>query len=164
VAAYDQLRTDHHDTLAALAVAGTALAPELRGPIEAALARRLEAALAGSAGSTDPADYRAARALAREAREEGVRLASPRAAALLGRGITAAVEAAAADPSPAAAEAAMAMVRLARELALAVDLDPAQERLYEALRAPDLTPAGREALTPLARRLGLSPDPLDVPG
>ena len=164
VAAYDQLRTDHHDTLAALAVGGTALVPELRGPIEAALARRLEAALAGSAGSTDPADYRAARALAREAREEGVRLASPRAAALLGRGLTAAVEGAATDPSPTAVEAATAMVRLARELALEVDLDPAQERLYEALRAPGLAPAGREALTPLARRLGLSPDPLDVPG
>ena len=163
VAAYDQLRTDHHDTLAALAVAGTALVPELRGPIEAALARRLEAALARCAGSTDPADYWAARALAREAREEGVRLASPRAAALLGRGLTAAVEAAAADPSPPAVAAATGMVRLARELALAVDLDAAQERIYEALRGPDLDPAGRETLAPLARRLGLAATPLAVP-
>ena len=55
VAAYDQLRSDHHDTLAALAVAGTPLTPELRGPIELALARRLEGALAAAVTSPTPA-------------------------------------------------------------------------------------------------------------
>jgi hypothetical protein len=163
VAAYDQLRTDHHDTLAALAVAGTPLAPELRGPIEAALARRLEVALEACAGSTDPADYRLARNLAHEAREEGVRLSSPRAAALLTRALTRAVDAAAARPDAPRVEAATGMVTLARELALAVDLDAAQERVYEALRSRAYDDAGREALAPLARRLGLSARPLDVP-
>src|SRR5690606_14055017 len=77
VAAYDQLRADHHDTLAALAAAGTPLPPELRGPVELALARRLEAAVAAAGGSTDPADYQAALAVARAAREEGVALGAP---------------------------------------------------------------------------------------
>jgi len=164
VAAYDRLRSDHHDTLAALAVAGTPLAPELRGPVEAVLARRLEAALAATGASTDPAAYRAARALAREAREEGVTLASPRAAKILERAVTRAVSVAADDPTPAAVDAATGMVALARELALDLDLDVAQERVYAALRAHDATapdnPATddgvRRRLAPLARRLGLA--------
>ena len=65
VAAYDQLRTDHHDTLAALAVAGTPLAPELRGPIELALPAGSTPRWPRSGGSTDPGDYQAVRTLAR---------------------------------------------------------------------------------------------------
>ena len=65
VAAYDQLRADHHDTLAALAVAGTALPAELRGPVALALSRRLEAAVAACGGSTDPAAYRLVQGVAR---------------------------------------------------------------------------------------------------
>jgi hypothetical protein len=160
VAAYDQLRSDHHDTLAALAVAGTPLAPELRGPVELALARRLEGALAAAVTSRDPGAYREVRALAREAREEGVRLASPKAAATLERAVTRAVDEAAARPERSTVEAASSLVTLARELALDVDLDAAQERLHDALRA-DGQPA--DALLPLARRLGVSSHPLDLP-
>jgi hypothetical protein len=160
VAAYDQLRSDHHDTLAALAVAGTPLAPELRGPIELALARRLEGALAAAVTSRDPGAYREVRALAREAREEGVRLASPKAAATLERAVTRAVDEAAARPERSTVEAASALVTLARELALDVDLDAAQEHLHDALRA-DGQPA--DTLLPLARRLGVSSHPLDLP-
>jgi hypothetical protein len=158
VAAYDQLRTDHHDTLAALAVAGTPLAPELRGPIEAALARRLDAALAACAGSTDPVDYRAVRALAREAREEGVRLSSPHAAAMLERAVTQAAGAAAEAAEPAAIVAATGMVTLARELALDVDLAAAQELVHAALAedgGAGLDADARRRMTPLARRLGI---------
>jgi Domain of unknown function (DUF3536)/Glycosyl hydrolase family 57 len=164
VAAYDQLRSDHHDTLAALAVADTPLAPELRGPIELALARRLEVAVAAAGGSTDPGDYRTVRALAREARQEGVRLASPRAAALLARAVTRAVEEAAADPDDPRVAAAAGMVRLARELAVDVGLDAAQERVYDAVRRDGLDPEARSRLAPLARRLGVAPDPAPVPG
>ncbi len=164
VAAYDQLRSDHHDTLAALAVADTPLAPELRGPIELALARRLEVAVAAAGGSTDPGDYRTVRALAREARQEGVRLASPRAAALLARAVTRAVEEAAADLDDPRVAAAAGMVRLARELAVDVGLDAAQERVYDAVRRDGLDPEARSRLAPLARRLGVAPDPAPVPG
>ncbi|HET6951641.1 MAG TPA: DUF3536 domain-containing protein [Acidimicrobiales bacterium] len=162
VAAYDQLRSDHHDTLAALAVAGTPLSPELRGPVELALARRLDNAVAACAGSADPGDYRAVRALAREAREEGVRLASPWAAAMLVRAATRAVEEAAAEPDEPRVAAAAGMVRLVRELAIEVGLDAAQERVYDAL-CRDGSRAGLARLAPLARRLGVSPEPADLP-
>jgi Domain of unknown function (DUF3536)/Glycosyl hydrolase family 57 len=161
VAAYDQLRSDHHDTLAALAVADTPLPPELRGPVELALARRLESAVAACAGSTDPAEYRAVRALAREAREEGVRLASPAAAATLERAIDRAVDDAAATPDAATLAAAVGMVALARELALDVSLAVAQERVHDALHGDRLDAGAREMLAPLARRLGVAADGRD---
>ena len=164
VAAYDQLRSDHHDTLAALAVAGTPLAPELGGPIELALARRLGGALAAAVTSRDPAAYRGVRALAREAREEGVRLSSPAAAATLTAALTRAVEEATARPDRAAVEAAGRLVTLARELALDVDMDVAQERIHEALRPGGAADADRELLVPLARRLGVSSRPIHVHG
>jgi hypothetical protein len=164
VAAYDQLRTDHHDTLAALAVAGTPLPAELRGPVEHALARRLEAAVDAGTGSTDPDAYRLARAVARQAREQGVSISSPRAAAALERAIDRAVAVAAGRPSPATVDAARGMVRLDRELGLSVSLDVAQERVYDALTRPGLDAATRDLLVPLAQRLGVSPRPIDVPG
>ena len=162
VAAYDQLRSDHHDTLAALAVAGTPLAPELRGPIELALARRLEAVLAAAVSSRDPAAYRVVRALAREAREEGVALSSPVAAATLTQALTRAVADAVDRPDRAAVDAATALVVLARELGLDVGLDAAQERIHEALRPGGAEGEARDVLVPLARRLGVSSRPIDV--
>lgn len=156
VAAYDQLRADHHDTLAALAVAGTPLPAELRGPVELALARRLEAALAACRGSTDPADYRVVRAVARQAREEGVRVASRRAASMLADAVSAAVSAATAAPGAATVDAAVGMVCLARELAIDVPLDVAQERIHDAVADRRLDERTRELLTPLGRRLGLA--------
>ncbi|HEX6567890.1 MAG TPA: DUF3536 domain-containing protein [Acidimicrobiales bacterium] len=156
VAAYDQLRADNHDTLAALAVAGTPLPAELRGPVELALARRLDAAVAACGGSTDPATYRVVRALAREAREEGVRLSSPAASSALARAVGRAVDAAATTPTRATVDAAVGMACLARELGLDVPLDVAQERVHEALGDHPLDADRRRLLAPLARRLGLA--------
>ncbi|MGH9213843.1 MAG: DUF3536 domain-containing protein [Acidimicrobiales bacterium] len=156
VAAYDELRSDYHDTLAALAVTGTTLPAELRGPVELALARRLEAELADAGGATDPAAYRAVHAVAREAREEGVQLASPRATEVLGLVLDGAVDEAAARPTADAIDAAVGMLDLARELGLPVDLGIAQQRIYDALHHPDLDPAARDLLRPLGRALGLA--------
>ncbi|HEY3141145.1 MAG TPA: DUF3536 domain-containing protein, partial [Acidimicrobiales bacterium] len=156
VAAYDELRSDYHDTLAALAVTGTTLPAELRGPIELALSRRLESELADNAGATDPAAYRGVRALAREAREEGVQLTSLRAGEALGRAIAAAVGDAADEPTPEAVDAAVGMVGLARELGVPVDLDVAQEHIFDALSRDGLDPGPRDLLRPLGRALGLA--------
>ena len=164
VAAYDQLRTDHHDTLAALATAGTALPPELHGPVAMALDRRLRNAVAAAAGATDPAAYGPVRALVREAREEGVRPASTAAAALLAEALGRAVDEAAARPDPATVDRAVDMVRLVRDLGLGVDLDVAQERVHDALRDVHADDADRARLAALARRLGVSPRPLTLPG
>jgi hypothetical protein len=164
VAAYDQLRSDHHDTLAALTVAGTPLPAELRGPVALALARRLEAAVAACGGSTDPGAYRVVQALVHEAREEGVRLASPAAAAALGRAVGRAVDDAAAAPDAAGVDAAVGMVRLARELALDVSLDVAQERIHDALTTDRLDDGARALLVQLARRLGVAAPRVVAPG
>ena len=153
VAAYDELRTDYHDTLVALAVAGTTLPAELRGPIELALARRLESELAEAAIATDPAAYAGLRAIVREAREEGVQISSPRASEALGRALVAAVEEAAAEPEEAAVATAVGMVELARELGMPVDFGVAQERAYDAVTSD---PAVAETLRPLTRILGLA--------
>ena len=164
VAAYDQLRTDHHDALAALATAGTPLPLELRGPVEVALDRRLRAAVGAAQGSTDPAAYRPVRSLVREAREEGVRPSSPAAAAALADVVSRAVDDAAATPDDATVDRAVGMVRLVRDVALDVSLDAAQERVHAALRDPRTDDDARTRLAPLARRLGVSPRPLPLPG
>jgi hypothetical protein len=164
VAAYEQLRTDHHDTLAALATAGTTLPPELRGPVEGAVDRRLRGAVGAAQGSTDPAAYRSVGALVREAREEGVRPSSPAAAAALADVVRRAVDEAAATPDDATVERAVGMLRLVRAVALDVSLDGAQERVHAALRDPRTGDEARARLAPLARRLGVSPHPLPLPG
>jgi hypothetical protein len=166
VAAYERLRTDNHDVLAALAVAQTPLPPELRGPLEAALARRLESELDAAAtaveaaGTIDPAAYRAARAVVREAREEGVRVTSPRAAAALSRAVARAVDQASTEVTDPAVSAAVGMVTLVRELDLDVDLSVAQELVYDAMRDGDrLAPQDRARLVPLAGLLGVAVAP-----
>jgi hypothetical protein len=156
VAAYDQLRADHHDTLAALAVAGTTLPPELRGPVELALARRLEVELAELDDATDPAAFGGVRAVVREAREEGVQIGSPRAAEAFEKVLVTAVDNAAAERSKDAVEAAVGMVALARELSVPLGLGVAQEHLYDALSTGEVGPADREVLRPLGLALGMS--------
>ncbi len=162
VAAYEQLRADNHSTLAALAVAETPLPPELREPLEAALARRLETevaeatAAAEASGAIDPAAFRGARAVIREAREEGVRVTSPRAAAMLSGAVARAVDVASTSVTSAAVAAAVGMVTLVRQLGLDVELTVAQELVYDALRDERLAPEGRARLVPLAGLLGVA--------
>ena len=160
VAAYDRLRADHHDTLAALALAETPLPPELRVPIEAVLARRLESEVDRAGGSADPAAYQGARNVARAAREERIRLASPRAAAAVGRAVAHAVDIVTQDVTPQAVTAAVGMVGLPADLGLHADLGVAQELLYDALHDEGLAPGARARLAPLADALGVATPPL----
>jgi Domain of unknown function (DUF3536)/Glycosyl hydrolase family 57 len=157
LAAYEQLRADHHQTLVALAVAETTLPDELRGPIEAVLTRRLESEVERAGGSADPADYQGARAVARTAREERVRLGSPRAAAGLARAVANAVEAVTRQVTPEAVAGAVGMVALPGELGLATELGVAQELLYAALHDDAVSPAARRELSRLAAALGVAP-------
>jgi Domain of unknown function (DUF3536)/Glycosyl hydrolase family 57 len=159
VAAYDQLRVDHHDTLAALAVAETPLPPELRGPVEAALARRFEVEVADAGGAIDPAAYREVRAVAREAREEGVRLGSRRAAAALSQAVARAVDAASSEVTDESVAAAVGMVTLVRDLDVDVELGVAQELVYDAVHDGRLRADERARLSELAGLLGVSVTP-----
>jgi hypothetical protein len=156
LAAYEQLRADHHDTLAALAAAETPLPPALRGPIEAVVARRLEAEVDRAGGSPDPDAYRGARAVARTAREERIRVASPRASAALARAAAHAVDLATRRVTPEAVAAAVGMVTLPGDLGLPADLGVAQELLYDALRDEGLAADARARLAPLATALGVA--------
>jgi alpha-amylase/alpha-mannosidase (GH57 family) len=146
--AYDQLFSDHRPTLTALAAAGYQLPPELRAPAEMALARRLEAAVAGAAGSLDPEDYVDALAIVREARANGVTLDAPMARSAIDRLVLVAVERAILDP--ARLTEVQAMLLLAGSLGMEPVVGRAQELVYDAV-----TVAGRDDLLPLASALGL---------
>ena len=161
--AYSQLRTDHASTLAALATAGYELPDELRISIELALTRAFEDELATCAQEADPDAYRTAISIARQAQAEGVHVDSPRARAELGRAVHRAVGLAVADPDGAHVEAAVGMVRLVRELGASVDLDPAQELVYDALTAGADADPRAKALATLGYALGLRVDRIGLP-
>jgi hypothetical protein len=155
--AYRRLRHDHAETLGALATAGYELPIDLRAPVELALTRELHDELAGLVDETDPDAYRVARAIAADARAEGVSVDSPGAREALGRAILRAVGTAIASADEAHIEAAIGMIRLARELGVAADLDHVQEAVYDALTSGDV---GAGDLRALGVALGLAVDQL----
>jgi len=146
--AYDQLFSDHRPTLTALAAAGYQLPPELRAPAEMALARRLEAAVAGAAGSLDPEDYSDALAVVREARANGVTLEVPMVQEAIDRLILIAVERTILDPSRLVE--VQGLLLLSGSLGMVPVVGRAQELVYDAV-----TVDGRDDLLPLAAALGL---------
>jgi alpha-amylase/alpha-mannosidase (GH57 family) len=148
--AYARLFADHEHTLIALARSGYQLPPELRAPGELALARRLEEAVAEQAGSLDPLDYAPAVAVARQARDSGLTIDTPRARTMVARLLDAAVAAAVADPSrDDAADAAKAVLDVAAELGLSLNLERAQERVYRVVTEGRATPALRRLASAL---------------
>lgn len=152
-AAYSRLFADHEHTLVALARAGYQLPPELRAPGELALARRLEAEVAAQAGSLDPLDYASAVAVARQARDSGLTIDTPRARTMINRMLDTAVAAAVADPTKVeVADAALAVLEVSNELGLRVDVERAQELVYGVVASAESTPALRR----LAAALWLS--------
>jgi alpha-amylase/alpha-mannosidase (GH57 family) len=148
--AYARLFADHEHTLIALARSGYQLPPELRAPGELALARRLEEAVAEQAGSLDPIDYAPAVAVARQARDSGLVIDTPRARTMVARMLDAAVDMAVADPSrDDAADAAKAVLDVAAELGLSLNLERAQERVYRVVSEGRATPALRRLASAL---------------
>ena len=150
--AYERLFTDHRARLSALAAAGYELPPELRAPAELSLARRFEAEVAAQAGSSDPAAYAGAVAIARQARAEGYRIDTPGALHTVERMLTEAVERAVADGGT-DVEAPLALLELAHDLDLRPNIEVAQELVYETLQVGRAT----EPLTRLATALHLAP-------
>jgi len=69
----------------------------------------------------------------REARQLGLQLASPEAALLMSRTVRAAVERALDDASEDRVNAALGLLRLTRELDLAIEVERAQELVFDAL-------------------------------
>jgi alpha-amylase/alpha-mannosidase (GH57 family) len=145
---YEQLYADHRPLLEALVTAGYPLPAELQASSGFALARRFEAEVAAMADPSDVEAYRAARQIIREARGAGVSLRSPRAEAIVTRTLEDAVAGAVASPDLVHVGGALALLRLVRELELHVDLDRAQELVWDA--------ADRPQLESLAGALGLA--------
>jgi hypothetical protein len=138
--AIERLYEDNRPTIDALVTAGYPLPPELRAPAELALARRFEDEIAAAADPADPepADFGNAQSVVRAARAAGLRLATPRAAAVMTKSVAAAVDRAVTDPTRGNLDAALDLLRLTRDLDLEVDVTPAQERVFAALHdAPD---------------------------
>ena len=139
-ATYERLYADHRGLLDALITANYPLPPELRAPAEFALARRFEAEIARAVDADDTGAFRAAQAIALEARHGGFRLATPSAAATMSHTLLAAVERAIEEPDPARVKAALDLLHLTRELGLDVDVNRAQEALLAAGDEPALHP------------------------
>ncbi|MEY2452142.1 MAG: hypothetical protein QOD92_1716 [Acidimicrobiaceae bacterium] len=156
---YEQLYADHRPRLNALLTSGYPLPPELRAPAEFALARRLEEELADigarDAEGASAESFRAAQEIVREARHGGFQLGSPRAAALMSRTLLAAVTRAVEHPGDERVDAALGLFRLARDLRMSIDLDRAQELVFDALRRGH----GGEPMHRLGDALGIA-----VPG
>ncbi|MGH9118146.1 MAG: DUF3536 domain-containing protein [Acidimicrobiales bacterium] len=144
----ERLYDDNRPTIDALVTAGYPLPPELRAPAELALARRFDDAVAAVADRDrpDPQSFARARAIVAEARGAGIRLNTPKAAALMTTSVTAAVDrvlihadagaeaGAGAEAEAGHVEDALALLRLTRDLDLPVDVAPAQERVFAALQ------------------------------
>ena len=125
---FEQLFEQNRPALEKLFASGDPIPPVLRAPAELALARQLEAAVAAAAGSSDPAAYRDAVAVANAARQFGFSIDTPRAKTTIEELLLGAVERAAGDD-------VLALLRLAGELGLVPDVERAQEVAYEALLA-----------------------------
>ena len=156
-AAYERLFDDHRKTIDLLAAANYPFPPELRAPSELVLARRLDAEVLAQQGSVDPADYRRAAALARQARASGFDVGTPQSRAVVGRLLTSAVERAVrgGPDGQRGVESALALLQIADDLGLTGPWERAQEVVHAAMRDGPAPPGG---LAPLAAALGLAVD------
>ena len=133
-ATYEHLYADHRPRLNALMTAGYPLPPELRAPAEFALARRLEEEIAEMGDDASSDSFDVAQEIVREARQGGFQLASTRAAALMSRTLLTAVERVVEHREDARVDAALDLLRLARDVRMSIDVDRAQELVFDALR------------------------------
>jgi hypothetical protein len=152
---YEQLYADHRPRLNALLTAGYPLPPELRAPAEFALARRLEEDLADLGGDAGVEAFRSAQEIVREARQGGFQLASPEAAARMSHTVLAAVARAVEQQDETRVDAALGLLRLARDLRMSIDVDRAQELVFDVLRRG----RGGDPMRRLGEALGIA-----VPG
>jgi alpha-amylase/alpha-mannosidase (GH57 family) len=149
---YEQLYTDHRPRLNALLTAGYALPPDLRAPAEFALVRRFEEEISKAIVGDDVDAFRAAHDVVREARHGQFQLASPRAATLMSASVLAAVERAVHTPDDEHVDAALGLLHISRDLDLGLDVERAQELVFDALRAGDVP----EGIARLGDALGLA--------
>lgn len=155
-AQYEALYEEARVTLSQFAEAGLPIPLELAQAAETALRRRFEDALRRAHGDGfDPRGFEQALLIAEEARRYGLELSDPEAAQRFERSLDVLItRLTSGEPAALGADpisSALALLDTVRRLGLSLDLEPAQERIYEMLRDT----AVPEDLARLARNLGL---------
>ncbi|HQP35699.1 MAG TPA: DUF3536 domain-containing protein [Polyangiaceae bacterium] len=138
-ATYGFLYDEHRRTIETLEIVGVEVPDELKLIAQYTLARRLDAAVLEAHDGSDPDMFRAALAIAREARELGVELVVPRSAAKFGVLLDAAAQQLERSPDESSAARLVALVELTRSLGLLVPLDAVQDRVFELERTGALS-------------------------
>jgi len=132
---FARLYQEYNRVVEMLQASGFEPPPQFRQLTEFTLGRRFESAIAKQHGSHDPLAYRDAIDIANLASKRGYgiekTLANESFAAMINEAVTKAVE----RPSRVLANAALALIALSRRLGLEPNLEPAQERIYDAFVA-----------------------------
>lgn len=150
---YDRLYEDHKRIIDNLQEIGFELPPELRAAAEFALGRRLEQAIRQQGESPHPADYERAIDVAADVARRGYAIDRTASRALFQARIDQAVRKAVADPTEGNVDEVLAILTLSEQLDLVLDLDTAQELVYDTGSPTNERPAG---LARLASALGLT--------
>ncbi|HYE65167.1 MAG TPA: DUF3536 domain-containing protein [Pyrinomonadaceae bacterium] len=151
---YAHLYEDNRRLVEMLQEAGFDLPAELRAAAEFTLSRRFEEEIRQQRQSRNPADYQRAREIAREVERHGYQINRSDANRLFEGMIADAVRSAIAHPSQEGFESALSLLKLSQQLDLNVNLEQAQETVYQALKDGNPSISG---IHDLALMLGLSP-------
>jgi len=158
---YAQIYEVNGGLIDSLRQGGFDLPRELRVAAELTLEKQLEREIRAQDDSRDPAAYARAVKIVEDAARRGVALDRATPSRLFGRLIEEAVRDAIDEPTAEAAAAVAALLELRLRLGLEVDLDHAQERLYDALESGGVP---RPLFAKLTRVIGIGPRLLDGDG
>lgn len=144
---FGRLYDDNRRIIELLRKGGFELPPALRTAAEFALARRYEDEVLRQDGSTDPAAYAEAIAVAEQADRLGVTIRRRRVREAFEARVLSAVDEHVSDPGPRTAEAVATLLVLAETLGVSVGLERAQEALWPLVSAGGLTEEQRALAT-----------------
>jgi alpha-amylase/alpha-mannosidase (GH57 family) len=152
---YARLYQEHRRTFEILQTAGFELPKELRAAAEFTLGHMFEDEIRSQHQSQDPAAYKHALEIATEVAERGFRIDRTVPSQIFDDMLNARVLVAVMNPSPENVEGARELIVLMKKLGLTINLESAQETVYETLvKAPRSV---RTALEPLATQLAIAP-------
>jgi hypothetical protein len=152
---YARLYRDHRRTFEILQSAGFELPKELRAAAEFTLGRLFEEEIRSQHQSQDPAAYKRALEIATEVAERGFRIDRTVSSQIFTDMINARVLVAVTHPGRENVDAACELLRLTKKLGLVINLESAEEAVYETVvKGPR---SARSDLEPLSQLLGISP-------
>ena len=152
--AYESLYEETRRNIEMLQEAGFELPAELRAAAEFTMGRRFEEEIRRQQRSQNPADYQRALAIANEVAQHGYQIDLSTASRIFEEMVTRTVSFAINHPADENIESALTLLALTKKLRLQINLERAQEIVYEALQHGSVRP---DAVQQLAIELGLSP-------